>query len=676
VSDRRFMHCDWRIWTLLSKIRPDVVITTGFIPTYLFAFVWAFVHRVPHVAMTDGTVQSEKSLSWFHRFVRRIVFSRSAAFVGACEGSRDLFRKYRAPEDRIQLSRLCTHNDSFRKPPSASPVDFMFCGRFVSHKRPLFAMQVAKEVARSLGRRTSIAFVGSGDLEPTMREYAEQIADYVDTRFCGFVAQASLPSHYADARVFLFPSEWDPWGVVANEACAAGLPMIVSPHVGAAGELVLDGHNGYVRELEVAQWADAAVMLLEDDALYARFSQSSRERVGGYTFESAAHGLARAIRQSRRVRRVCIVQAVAKHYRRPFFDALHARLQSEGVALTVIYSDPNEHEAARKDAVDLPVSYGHKVRAYWSIGDRVLYQNCLKLARRADLVIVEQASKHVVNYVLGVMRKVGLVRMAYWGHGRNWQHDGTPWMEPVKHRLLSEADWWFAYTERVARYVVDSGFSPERVTVVQNSIDVTAFGEAVEGVTAAQRQMLRKQLGIPAEAPVGLFCGSMHALKKLGFLIEAAVSIRARVPDFHLVLVGAGPEEAIAREAAAAYGWIHHAGPLFAADKAVHFAVADLFLCPGLVGLALLEAFAAGLPLFTTDIPVHSPEIDYLTDSVTGAITEHVPASYAEVVSACLRDRASLVRMSEAARAASRRYGLEPMVDNFARGVHACLTQS
>jgi len=115
---------------------------------------------------------------------------------------------------------------------------------------------------------------------------------------------------------------------------------------------------------------------------------------------------------------------------------------------------------------------------------------------------------------------------------------------------------------------------------------------------------------------------------------------------------------------------------LFDADKAGHFAIADIFLCPGLVGLAVLESFAAGLPLFTTNIPVHSPEIDYLTDSVSGAITDFDLNSYAKAVSNCHNDPEVLERMSIAARDASERFGLEKMVENFAQGIEACLKRS
>jgi len=298
IMERRFMHSDIGVWTLLNQLQPDVVITTGYIPTFLFAFFWALTHGVPHVAMSDGTANSEKSLSFLHRWVRRFVLSRSAAFVGACEGSSDLFRQYGVAEHQIHKAYLCADNERFSCPVPAAPIDFVFCGRFVAHKRPLFAMQVAREVAVRLGRRTSIDFVGSGIMETEMRAYADEIAEFVDCRFLGYASQSVLPQRYADAKLFLFPSEWDPWGVVANEACASGLPIIVSPYAGVAGELVVDGKNGYVRELDVKQWAEVSVKLLTDEALYKSYSQNSREQVAEYSFENSALGLTDAIRQA------------------------------------------------------------------------------------------------------------------------------------------------------------------------------------------------------------------------------------------------------------------------------------------------------------------------------------------------------------------------------------------
>ena len=681
AMEKRFMHADRSILSLLDRLRPDVVITTGYIPTFLFAFGWTALRGIAHVVMTDGTAQSESMLSWAHRWVRRIVFKRSAAFVGASKGSLELFRGYGLTDDKLHLSRLCVHNDRFNLQRTTDAADFIFCGRFLQHKRPIFAMQVARRVAEILGRKTTIHFLGQGAMEPEMRAYAATIEDLVEVRFLGYASQAELPKRYAAARVFLFPSEWDCWGLVANEACASGLPVVVSPHAGVAGELIQDGINGYVRPLDLEAWAEVAANLLSDETLYSRLSRSGRERVATYNFDNSAAALADAIRQAaptatKRERRVCIVQAVAKHYRLPFFDGLYRRLKEQGVSLQVVYSDPNAIEALRHDTVDLPPEYGHKVRAFWFMNWHVLYQPVLRTALTSDLVIVEQSSKYVMNYLFTALSAVGLVRYAYWGHGRNWQQTSPSLADRIKRRLLRRVDWWFAYTTRVADYVRTNGFNSERITVVQNSVELAEFQSQIRDVGEAGKKTLRDRFGIGSEDQVGLFCGSMHADKNLDFLVQAACEIRSRLPSFHLVLVGAGPVDAIARDAAAQHVWIHYVGPSFGPSRAGYFAIADVFLCPGLVGLAVLDAFAAGLPLFTTDIPIHSPEIDYLDDGLNGVMTVCEPERYAEAVAACLTNPQELARLRANAESSSQRYGMNAMVENFSRGILACLNQS
>src|SRR5208337_2320660 len=131
--------------------------------------------------------------------------------------------------------------------------DLMFCGRMTAIKNPQFVLAVAQSAATLLRRRISLCFVGSGPLESTLRAQALEHAD-IDVTFMGFARQADLPQRYAESRVFLLPSVWDPWGVVANEACAAGVPVITSPHAGVAGELIRDGQTGFVRDLDVGVW--------------------------------------------------------------------------------------------------------------------------------------------------------------------------------------------------------------------------------------------------------------------------------------------------------------------------------------------------------------------------------------------------------------------------------------
>lgn len=287
----RYIHHNPDVMPLLMRLRPDVVVTDGFNPTHLYAFLVARLRRWPHVAMTDGSWESERALSLAHRLVRRVVFRGSAAFIAASEGGQRLYRSYGIAPERCFFSWLCIDNDAFTpRAAGPRPVDFLFCGRMEPAKDPLFALAVARECARRLQRRTRLDYVGSGSLDAAVRQAAADCTE-VDVRFHGFAAQQALPALYQSARLFLFPTHMDVWGIVANEACAAGVPVLVSPHAGVAGELVVDGRNGYVRDLRVAPWADCAVPLLNDEARWQAFSNDARLRVRRYDFDSAAQGI-------------------------------------------------------------------------------------------------------------------------------------------------------------------------------------------------------------------------------------------------------------------------------------------------------------------------------------------------------------------------------------------------
>lgn len=288
----RYIHHNPDVIPLLSRLKPDVIITDGFNPTHLYAFFYAFIKNKAHIAMTDGTHTSEQSLSMIHRWLRRLVYRGSRGFIAASEDGRRLYQAYGIDASRCFFSWLCVDNEIFAPPPNTPrPFDFIFCSRMEPGKDPLFALMVAQETARRLQRRTRLLMVGSGSLDQMLHDAARRASHWVDVQFEGFASQQSLPALYQSARLFLFPSHADVWGIVANEACAAGLPVIVSPHAGVAGELVAEGRNGYVRALDISAWADCAVTLLTDSAQWQRFSQDGLSRVRRYHFDSAAAGI-------------------------------------------------------------------------------------------------------------------------------------------------------------------------------------------------------------------------------------------------------------------------------------------------------------------------------------------------------------------------------------------------
>jgi glycosyltransferase involved in cell wall biosynthesis len=296
----RYIHNNPDVVGQLRAFAPDVVVTDQFNPTHLYAFGYAMLKGLAHVPMTDGTLLSEQALSRAHRLVRRFVYARSAAFISASIGGQKLYESYGIPAERCFKSYLCIDNDAYLPAPGPAEkkFDLIFCGRIVPEKGPLFALRVAQETAKKLGRTVRMLFVGAGSEEARVKAFAALQPNLVEAEFHGFALQNDLPALYRSARVFLFPTQADVWGVVANEACAAGLPVIVSPHAGVAGELVIDGDNGFVCGLDEQAWAERAALLLTREDVLREFSRRSLALVREYSFDNAAAGLLSACRFS------------------------------------------------------------------------------------------------------------------------------------------------------------------------------------------------------------------------------------------------------------------------------------------------------------------------------------------------------------------------------------------
>jgi L-malate glycosyltransferase len=370
---------------------------------------------------------------------------------------------------------------------------------------------------------------------------------------------------------------------------------------------------------------------------------------------------------------VLIIEAQIKQYRLPFYELLVERLRGESIELQVGYSDPPPVEASKKDNCDLPAWYGKKVEGYWLLREKLLFQPLLPAALRAELVIVDQGNRFLLNHILLPFSRAGIKRVAFWGLGENRQDGRWPLSEWYRRKTLNWVSWWFAYTKGTARYLTDNGVPGSKITAVDNAVDTTQLRKQVGSISPEQRFALREALGISSAASVGIFCGMLDKVKGLPFLLEAAKQIHLRVPEFHLIVVGGGPEEHYIQTSVQGVPWVHFMGPRFAEEKSKLIAISDVFLMPGRVGLVILDAFAAGLPLLSTRLKIHGPEIEYLEEGTNGLLSEPEVSAFADMVSSLLSNRETLARLRCGALESGAKYTIDNMVANFELGIRQCL---
>lgn len=114
-------------------------------------------------------------------------------------------------------------------------------------------------------------------------------------------------------------------------------------------------------------------------------------------------------------------------------------------------------------------------------------------------------------------------------------------------RVARAADALFTICGGLRDDLAARGIPSDRIRVMPNGVDLAVFGEPVQRDDA-----LAATLGIAPGAPVIGYIGSFYAYEGIDDLIAAMPALRASNPQVRLLLVGAGPMDAVWRAAAAA----------------------------------------------------------------------------------------------------------------------------
>lgn len=251
------------LWQKIYKNNFDaVVIYTG----YVYASFWisvlaAKISKIPLLIGADvHEMEHAKSSKWkifLKKLLLRHVFNIGDMITVSSSGGLQFMSKLGIPKHRLQITPLVVNNEwwiqqaqqvnssairqQWRIPENASVL--LFCAKLQPHKRP---HDVLLAFAKANIPNSYLVFVGEGSLKSELENTAKQLEVAHRVRFLGFVNQSQLPAVYCSSNLFILPSEYEPFGVVVNEAMLCGCPVVVSDRVGARYDLVHHGETGLV----------------------------------------------------------------------------------------------------------------------------------------------------------------------------------------------------------------------------------------------------------------------------------------------------------------------------------------------------------------------------------------------------------------------------------------------
>jgi len=373
------------------------------------------------------------------------------------------------------------------------------------------------------------------------------------------------------------------------------------------------------------------------------------------------------------MKKVAIIQRIVPHYRLPLYRVMVKELAKHDVELTILYGQ--ESIGSVPKSVESTESWMHKSNnIYFSIfGHEIVYQPFFIKSFRYDLVITEQANRLVLNYLLQFFLRLSGAKLAFWGHGRNFQANNSgSILESVKAKATNYANWFFGYTNNSVDTVTSNGFPVERTTVLENAIDTTSLKVAYDKISIEELQPIRESVGLSSNN-IGIYCGGMYSDKKIPFLLDACLAIKSKLPDFEMIFIGTGPQANLIDGFCKKNQWAVSLGEVTGVERVKYFAVSKVFLMPGLVGLAVLDSFAMKTPMVTTDIPIHSPEFAYLSHGENGLVTQFSTETFSEEVVSIFTNHQKYEHLIQGCEIATAKYTIENMALNFVNGIISAL---
>jgi len=211
---------------------------------------------------------------------------------------REVMAHYGLPESRITTTLLGVSTDfqPMTAAQCAVPLDRyrLQYGRYIlavatlEPRKNLSSLIAAfAQLPDTLKRRYPLVIAGMrGWGDSVVTESLRNMIAKGEVRLVGYVPQADLPKLYAGARMFVYPSLYEGFGLPPLEAMACGVPVIASDRA-SLPEVV--GNAGILTEpLDESRIAQHMRTLIEDDGLHAHLAKAGRMRARQFTWRKCA----------------------------------------------------------------------------------------------------------------------------------------------------------------------------------------------------------------------------------------------------------------------------------------------------------------------------------------------------------------------------------------------------
>lgn len=275
----------------------DKIVVGGYsTPTGMLSIIYLWLTRKPFFLNIDGGMIrfNERKIN---KLIKRFFISKATYWLSTGKESSEYLEYYGARNDGIykypftsvKRNDIASEGDIKNKKKYKDELGItadqvvLSIGQIIHRK----GFDVLLEAWKEMPTNVWLYIIG-GQPDEGLKNIMEKNS-LANIFFIDFKNKEELRKYYLAADIFVLPTREDIWGLVINEAMAAGLPVITTNKCVAGVELIVDGINGYIVEVENSQeLAEKLKLLTGNKETRIQMGKNNIEKINEYTIENMA----------------------------------------------------------------------------------------------------------------------------------------------------------------------------------------------------------------------------------------------------------------------------------------------------------------------------------------------------------------------------------------------------
>ncbi|VEP12250.1 Glycosyl transferase group 1 [Hyella patelloides LEGE 07179] len=303
LEETKLIHLIKQLLTTLKQVDPTVLAISGYFnPSMLVALFWCRLRNKPVILFSETTESDFERVWWKETIKRLIVKQFKSALVGGKPHKRYLM-KLGMPEKAIFVGYDIVGNDTFLPDEIQhlpKPLDrpfFLTVNRFITKKNlPFIIDSYAKYRQQVADKAWDLVLCGDGELRPQIEKQIAELNLQTVVHLPGFLQQEEMLPYFAHAGCFVHGSTTEQWGLVVNEAMAAGLPVLVSNRCGCFEDLIIEGVNGFGFDPENSQQLTSLMLKISAESFdKQKMGNTAFKHIQDFSPDRFANGLMQAV---------------------------------------------------------------------------------------------------------------------------------------------------------------------------------------------------------------------------------------------------------------------------------------------------------------------------------------------------------------------------------------------